>query len=446
LGRRDHSPAHLHGLGAAGELVFDHHPAVRLQREAAAGAGHLPGVNRAQVHHGIRVFRVSRKGRDGRRVGDDLVRVVNEQRAMPAVVVAEEGPAIGAGLEIPEPNAALFQGVIVLRAQVHRPAHAVGIQHKRANIQVRVAGRRRAGLDGQKHRVAVRPGTAEYRQRVLALSQPVSGGRLPGFHPGFGPQQHQRKVAPARLAAMAAPDGRQLLLQQLVFKPQQFRPFRARRKPHHGRRKAGARAAVAEIKGPPRGADDVQHELARLEKARAAAEAEIGAEHRFKHREEHDVETRAVVPIARAFGIYPIRDIRFQGIRQAGKSAVDDFRRLVGMIFQQRQGAGHHPGMANLVPVVPPVLPAPPGFGFEIRSQSLLLDRRAAGLPQLGSQLVEQPVIAHGEGQRHFRRIQKMGRVPIRHVRHGLHFGQRPVRIALVAGQAEGKPQVHDAV
>ena len=48
-GRCEHAPTHLRGFGPASELIFDHDPVVRLQREAAGGAGELASIRSRSI-------------------------------------------------------------------------------------------------------------------------------------------------------------------------------------------------------------------------------------------------------------------------------------------------------------------------------------------------------------------------------------------------------------
>ena len=439
--RRYHSPTDGGVLRSGRDRVLDRH-LVRGKSECAQGALQFVGIGRRQVNGGVPIIGRVRETRDGRPAGDDLLRSVHHQRAVPLVMIAEQTPALCSLLVAPEVETALLQIIVFLHPQIQRPTLSHGVQNEGTDIQMGMAGRRGAGFHGQEQRVRVGPGTAESSQRILAFATPVQASRLLALHSRFAPKQDQREIPVARFAAAALLNVHQILLQQLLLKPEQVRAARPRCKPHHRRRKPGAHAAIAERIGPARRADDVQHELSGRHEPGRRAQPKVAAKNRFQHRDQHHVERGAVVPIPRPFRIRAIRIIHLHRRRQPCQSPADHFRRLLRIVFQQRERPAHHAGVADLVPIVPALFPAVPLFRRQLRRQPFALNRVPKLLPQIGGQAVEHPVISHGHRQRHFADIQEVRGIPIRHRRHRPHLGQQPVSIALVARHAVSKSQV----
>ena len=134
--------------------------------------------------------------------------------------------------------------------------------------------------------------------------------------------------------------------------------------------------------------------------------------------------------------------VGFQGLLQHPPA---EFR----VLFPYREGAVHHTGVADGVPV--DFAGVEPGVvRVQRRFEAFVDDRLRHGLPLGRCHLFVQPVIADGGGHRHFSHVQEMRRIPVGERAHGQHLvdgaarvrfsAMDPVGIAEPENAFEGRP------
>ena len=191
---------------------------------------------------------------------------------------------------------------IPIAPQVERPALVQRIEHKGAQIEVRVRSAIVAALKGQVQRIRVIPGRAEERQ-LRAGEAPIQ--RLPG------------NIIRAAVGSV----------------PQQIarRGFTRRHPPGHGigwlpvcARQPEQRWVVANlffgigiVEVGVGWADHMQPIRPGIAQACRRAHAQIGAERAAQRRQCHDGVARGIAPVAWAFGPGPIGGVGRQRVRQA---------------------------------------------------------------------------------------------------------------------------------
>ena len=438
--RCDHVPSNGGPLAARLDFVAhddmiaidDRDPATCLRQRLAEESRH--------VHDRIHEPRRLRGRHDGRTARHDVEAVVHRECVVRPVVVAEHLPALRCLGAVPEVDASGLELVVVIGAEVHRPAHPVSFHDEGARIHVRVIIGRASAFDADEDRRWIRPRRAHHRDRVLAIARPRGGAwrrRLGDVD--AAPEDHCRGQQPVPRQATRIATG-----QVRALGPEQRRIVRLCGEVEHRGMKLSATPRVGIVPSETGGSGHVGHVAARLQETRLRAEPEVIAEDPLECAEQHDVEAGAVVPVAVALGIRAVGGIVGHREDDARDGAIDQRARLLRLALVHRHRAEGDARVAHLVPVVRQAQPPVDGrihrrcepFGDDGVPDR---DARTVGQP------VVQPVVADGHAHGHLGDVEEVRRIPVAERRNREHLGLGAAHVARVARQPRGVGEQEEA-
>ena len=238
---------------------------------------------------------------------------------------------------------------VAIAAEIHRPAFAKGIQYKRAQIQMPVAGTVAASFKAHIDCVGLAPGTAKKgggNPVKLGAGRPIHGGR--GAAGRLVPQQFQDGKAGSRFPLLIE----ESLSAQGAFMLPILRMLKACAQPEHLRGPAAVLGCIGEIRGLAQRPDRLHAVITGPVKPAAGGQAEIGSQSGFEGGQITNVVGSGIIPINGPFLKSSIRRKQFHDFCHGCARGSDDRRRLAALLISNGQCAQRQPAEADLHPVV----------------------------------------------------------------------------------------------